>query len=102
MKNWNFLIYYEHCRIFTIIKIRFYFTVAESWNRYPIGILAGNKYHLGIYDECVDVHYPIRGQYCLSEVKIIPSSGNNYSFPRQENLDDFGNDHAWHTILGVN
>lgn len=76
--------------------------MAESWDRRPIGILGGNKYHFGIYDECIDVRYPVRGQYCLTEVKLITASSvKNYSFNRTEDLYNFGNNHTWHTILGV-
>lgn len=74
--------------------------MSESWDRRPIGILAGNKYHLGIYDECVDVQYPVKGQYCLSEIKIMPPDGKDYSYNRTDDLLDFGN-HTWHTLLGV-
>eukprot|EP00102_Acyrthosiphon_pisum_P024389 XP_016661599.1 PREDICTED: nose resistant to fluoxetine protein 6-like isoform X2 [Acyrthosiphon pisum] len=72
----------------------------ESWDRYPVGLLAGNTYQMGVYDECVDIRYPVKGQYCLSEIKIIPPAGRDYSFKRTEDLDDFGHDHAWKTILG--
>lgn len=71
----------------------------ESWNRYPNGILAGNNYNLGVYDECVDVHYPIQGQYCLSEVKLMPPDGKDYSYKRK--IDQTHFNHSWHTILGV-
>ncbi|KAF0752063.1 nose resistant to fluoxetine protein 6-like isoform X1, partial [Aphis craccivora] len=27
----------------------------ESWNRYPVGLLTGNTYQMGDYDECVDL-----------------------------------------------
>lgn len=74
--------------------------VSESWDRHPIGILAGNKYHLGIYDECVDVQSPVKGQYCLSEVKIMSSDGKDYSYNRTDDLLDFGNN-TWHTLFGV-
>lgn len=56
---------------------------------------------MGDYDECVDLHYPVKGQYCLSEIKLIPPADRNYSFERTEDLDDFGNNHAWKTVLGV-
>jgi len=82
-------------------SLNYYFSVAESWDRYPIGILAGNTYHMGIYDECIDVRYPVIGQYCLSEIKLIPPTDRNYNFNRTEDLDDFGNKNAWKTVLGV-
>jgi len=75
--------------------------VAESWVRHPIGIIDGNTFQLGVYDECVEVEYPVRGQYCISEVKLIPPPGKDLSFNRTEDLDDFGNKHSWHTVLGV-
>jgi hypothetical protein len=85
-------------------NIKFYFIlVRESWNRYPVGILVGNTYQMGDYDECVElgVRYPVKGQYCLAEIKLIPPTGRNYSFKRTEDLDDFGINHAWKTVLGV-
>lgn len=75
--------------------------MAESWERYPIGILAGNMYHFGVYDACVNIHNPITGQYCLSEITLISSTENDFSFNRTEDLDDFGNNYVWRTILGV-
>ncbi|KAL5241672.1 hypothetical protein ACI65C_009082 [Semiaphis heraclei] len=89
-------LYDNNLRNYTSWAVR----MSESWNRYPVGILAGNKYQMGVYDECVDVLRPIRGQYCLSEIKLFPPSGKNYGFNRTKNLDDFGNNHAWKTILG--
>ncbi|XP_060865863.1 nose resistant to fluoxetine protein 6-like [Metopolophium dirhodum] len=89
-------IYDNSLRNYTSWAVR----MSESWNRYPVGLLAGNRYQMGVYDECVDVHHPIRGQYCLSEIKLFPPEGKNYGFNRTENLDDFGNNHAWKTVLG--
>ncbi|XP_060877768.1 O-acyltransferase like protein-like [Metopolophium dirhodum] len=75
--------------------------MAESWNRHPIGILAGNKYHMGNYDECVDVNYPVKGQYCLSEIHLISPMGKNYSFQNgTDTINEVGDNHAWKTILG--
>ncbi|KAL4143275.1 hypothetical protein QTP88_005626 [Uroleucon formosanum] len=88
--------YKEHLSNHTSWAVR----MQESWNRYPVGILSGNTYQMGVYDECVDIKYPVKGQYCLSEITLIPPAGRNYSFKRTEDLDDFGNNHAWKTILG--
>ncbi|XP_050052902.1 nose resistant to fluoxetine protein 6-like isoform X1 [Aphis gossypii] len=74
--------------------------MSESWNRYPIGLLAGNRYDMGIYDECVDVRHPVIGQYCLSDIKLKQLVAKDYSFNRTEDLDDFGNKNAWKTVLG--
>lgn len=75
--------------------------MAESWVRHPIGLISGNQYHLGLYDECIEVQYPIRGQYCIPEFKLTAPLGKDYSFNRTENFDDYGNNHAWRTVLGV-
>lgn len=76
-------------------------TVAESWERHPIGILGGSRYHFGVYDQCVEVNYPIKGQYCLSEVKLAPAMENKHSSHRKENLDRVYDGNAWKTILEV-
>ncbi|XP_016661602.1 uncharacterized protein LOC107884317 [Acyrthosiphon pisum] len=55
---------------------------------------------MGVYDECVDIRYPVKGQCCLSKIKLIPPAGRDYSFNRTEDIDDFGHSHAWKTILG--
>lgn len=75
--------------------------MAESWDRRPIGIIAGNRYHFGIYDECIGVRYPIKGQYCISEVKLTPTVGNKNSSDKKDNQDRVYNSHAWKTILEV-
>uniref|UniRef100_A0A2H8TW21 Nose resistant to fluoxetine protein 6 n=1 Tax=Melanaphis sacchari TaxID=742174 RepID=A0A2H8TW21_9HEMI len=88
--------YVKHLWNYTNWAVR----MQESWNRYPVGILIGNKYHMGIYDECVNVHYPVRGQYCLSEIDLIPSEEKNYSlYNVTENFNDATNNSAWKTIL---
>lgn len=59
----------------------------DSFPKFPTGILYGNYYQLGNFDECVNViqplsqvstnNTPIQGQYCLADVKLIrnqPSS----------------------------
>lgn len=78
-----------------------YSIVAESWDRRPIGILGGKRYHFGVYDECVAVNYPIKGQYCLSEVKLTPVTETNYSSYKNKNLDRVYNSHAWKTVQEV-
>jgi len=89
--------YVKHFRNYSDWAVR----MGESWSRYPVGILSGNKYHLGIYDECINVHYPVRGQYCLSEIHLIPAKGTNYSYDNgAENISKGFNNHAWKIILG--
>jgi hypothetical protein len=61
---------------------QFLFTVFDSAAKIPVGVLAGNQYQLGHYDECVEISLDagerfggtLRGQYCLAEIHF------NYSF----------------------
>ncbi|XP_050533851.1 nose resistant to fluoxetine protein 6-like isoform X2 [Daktulosphaira vitifoliae] len=53
---------------------------------------------MGVYDECIDVEYPIHGQYCLADIKLYASTKRNFSVsPLQvsKNLEN-----AWDEILG--
>ncbi|KAG8230515.1 hypothetical protein J437_LFUL010035 [Ladona fulva] len=57
-------------------KYRFRFAVFDSSAKYPEGVLSGNTYHMGNFDECVGVRVDLsgdgedilKGQYCLAEV----------------------------------
>jgi hypothetical protein len=59
--------------------------VFDSATKIPVGVLAGNQYQLGHYDECVEISVntgerfggTLRGQYCLAEIHF------NYSFSPQ-------------------
>lgn len=42
--------------------------VSDFWNRYPNGILVGTTHQMGIYEECINVHQPIQGKYCILSV----------------------------------
>lgn len=44
------------------------FSVYDSWGHFPSGILSGNEYDFGYFDECSVVD--MSTQYCLVEVKI--------------------------------
>lgn len=51
------------------------FTVIDAWGKLPAGILEGNLYSFGNFDECLSVQRPatndlpeFQAQYCLSEV----------------------------------
>lgn len=57
------------------------YTVADSWGKIPTGVLAGNLYELGNFDQCLSAQYPIinqqdqligeyKGQYCLIEFPL--------------------------------
>ncbi|XP_044262126.1 nose resistant to fluoxetine protein 6-like [Tribolium madens] len=51
----------------------------DASSKFPVGLLHGNFYQLGNFDECIKVGHnsPIRGQYCLASVELIkkPSDG---------------------------
>lgn len=50
----------------------------DSWGKVPSGLLVGNTYDLGNFDECYDIRHTsinsnigdIQGQYCLINVEI--------------------------------
>ncbi|XP_050521580.1 nose resistant to fluoxetine protein 6-like [Daktulosphaira vitifoliae] len=71
--------------------------MADSWSRYPTGILVGNNYQMGVYDECTDVKFPIRGQYCLSDITLYTSSSSNHSIDIQNAYNAYNN--SWDQIL---
>jgi len=73
--------------------------VSESWSRYPNGILVGTSHQMGVYEECVKVHQPVRGQYCIPSVKIGSISAVNFTAEKTDQLHR--NDNAWKVILGV-
>lgn len=59
------------------------FSVADSWGKIPSGMLSGNFYQYGNFDQClVSMHESsinnakFKGQYCLSQ---ITSDGNSIS-----------------------
>ncbi|KAG8237342.1 hypothetical protein J437_LFUL014548 [Ladona fulva] len=46
--------------------------VFDASTKFPRGVLSGNVYNMGDFDECLGVRGPsnIKGQYCLSRVDI--------------------------------
>ena len=50
--------------------------MADAWGKIPSGILMGNTYELGNYDQCIGIEYEsqqsgkIQGQYCLAGVVL--------------------------------
>ncbi|XP_050428678.1 nose resistant to fluoxetine protein 6-like [Adelges cooleyi] len=87
-------LYVRHLRNNTYWAVR----MAESWNRYPSGLLAGDNYQLGVYDECVDVASPVQGQYCLADIKLYTATKKDYTLNRPDYPKN--TDNAWHQILG--
>ncbi|XP_050429658.1 nose resistant to fluoxetine protein 6-like [Adelges cooleyi] len=87
-------LYVRHLRNNTYWAVR----MAESWNRYPSGLLAGEIYQLGIYDECIDVATPVQGQYCLADIRLYTATKKDYTLTRPDYPENM--DNAWHQILG--
>lgn len=53
-------------------------TVIDAWGKLPSGMLTGNAYEFGSFDECFDVQLKrrntnefIRPQYCLAKVYVL-------------------------------
>lgn len=48
----------------------------DSSAKFPVGLLAGNQYQMGHYDECIEILVDVgessggqlKGQYCLAEI----------------------------------
>lgn len=59
----------------------------DSFPKFPVGILSGNHYQLGNFDECIKVHQPatdddsrrIRGQYCLTDIYFNNERTHTYN-----------------------
>lgn len=66
----------------------------DSAAKMPVGLLAGNQYQLGHYDECVEISVDagerfggtLKGQYCLAEIQFN-SSFSSRSDPYTLNYD---------------
>lgn len=70
--------------------------MSDSWSRYPSGLLVGTTHQMGVYEECIKVHQPIKGKYCVPSVKISSSTVTDFVSDQPHE-----NSHAWHEILGV-
>lgn len=54
----------------------------DSWAKIPAGILKGNSFDFGNFDECAEIKYDtmvsnagvVQGQYCLAPTKFDLSS----------------------------
>lgn len=59
--------------------------VVDAWGKVPSGILAGNMYELGNFDQCLSIEEAvenvgkIQGQYCLAGLIINVSNINEVS-----------------------
>lgn len=71
----------------------------DSWSRYPIGILAGSTHQMGVYEECVDVHRPVQGKYCMAAARLGPVADAVFKLNKKDEQEN--TDNAWNEILGV-
>jgi hypothetical protein len=52
--------------------------VLDSSARQPGGVLFGNIYQLGNFNECLEVNGPVQSQYCLTKVTVkVPHNGTS-------------------------
>lgn len=57
--------------------------MADSWGKIPSGVLQGNLYELGNFDQCLGVMHvnetgnSFKGQYCLAGIAPSQSYGNS-------------------------
>ncbi|XP_022172973.1 nose resistant to fluoxetine protein 6-like isoform X2 [Myzus persicae] len=71
----------------------------DSWSRYPNGILSGRTHQMGVYSECIDVHLPVQGQYCMTSTKLKTADGTKpVDLQKKDEMESY--DHAWYEILG--
>lgn len=62
-----------------------YFLVFDSWAKFPAGILEGNLYEFGNFDECIAIKHEtanrdigvIQGHYCIPPAMIDLSNFGN-------------------------
>lgn len=74
-------------------------SVSESWSPYPNGILVGTTHQMGVYDECINVHQPVQGKYCIPLVTLKSTSGEDFAAGKPDDPQSY--DPAWREILGV-
>jgi len=71
----------------------------QMWDasaKQPVGLLSGNRYQLGDFDECLQVAKPIKAQYCLVDIKLDVPSQYSYTDPYAREYDPLLP--AWHKI----
>ncbi|XP_046394951.1 nose resistant to fluoxetine protein 6-like [Ischnura elegans] len=62
------LIFRQHLRNFTLWAVQMF----DASAKFPRGVVSGNVYNMGDFDECLAVRGPvgIKGQYCLARVDV--------------------------------
>ncbi|XP_025408869.1 nose resistant to fluoxetine protein 6-like isoform X2 [Sipha flava] len=71
----------------------------QMWDasaKQAVGLLSGNRYQLGDFDECLQVAKPIKAQYCLVDIKLDVPSQYSYVDPFAREYDPLLP--AWHKI----
>jgi len=70
--------------------------VWDASAKQAVGLLSGNRFQLGDFDECLQVAKPIKAQYCLVDVKLDVPSQYSYADPLAREYDPLLP--AWHKI----
>jgi len=79
-----------------ITLLLYYFLVWDASAKQAVGLLSGNRFQLGDFDECLQVAKPIKAQYCLVDVKLDVPSEYSYADPLAREYDPLLP--AWHKI----
>lgn len=75
----------------------FYVLVWDASAKQGVGLLSGNRYQLGDFDECLQVTKPIIAQYCLVDIKLDVPAQYSYTDPLAREYDPLLP--AWHKIF---
>lgn len=77
----------------------------DSSTKLPDGILAGNTFQMGHFDECISVgvilpesNRKLKGQYCLAEIEYSPRDFEAHSSLDTTNEIDLFNASTWDHI----
>lgn len=63
----------------------------DAWGKLPSGILSGNLYEIGNFDQCLEIDHStknfgqLNGQYCLTQLSV---SANSSEFDLNKLLPD--------------
>lgn len=79
-----------------ITLLLYYVLVWDASAKQAVGLLSGNRFQLGDFDECLQVAKPIKAQYCLVDVKLDVPSQYSYADPLAREYDPLLP--AWHKI----
>lgn len=73
-----------------------YVLVWDASAKQAVGLLSGNRFQLGDFDECLQVTKPIKSQYCLVDIKLDVPAEYSYTDPIAREYDPLLP--AWHKI----